>query len=179
MLSSNKIGVIRNFDASLAQRRSHLRLICHGCQRAGVRPSMLATAGAAIVSRFMRVVLARGPVTDEDRQPGKSLCQSDDPQLSLHDTDLLVQRESELLSVRKGIFRDHRRIDGELGPYRWDNPMVDSLKEAIESSRQQRFTQQDYSHDSRSQIDNEVGGDDVLLECRKDPFQLSNKRLTP
>jgi hypothetical protein len=118
-------------------------------------------------------------MAQKDHQASETSRQANYAQLSLDDADLLIQGESHLLTVRRGIFDENRRIDCKLGSYRRDNPMVASLKEASESSRQQRFTQQDYPHDSRSQIDNKIGGDNILLERREDAFQLCDKRLAP
>ena len=103
-------------------------------------------------------------MAEKDHQAGETLGEADDSQLSFDNANLLIQRKSHLLSPGLGCVWDIRRIHRELGPYRRDDPMMESLKGAIESPRYQRFPQQDNSHDSRTQVDDEVGRNDVLLE---------------
>src|SRR5436853_7040599 len=103
-------------------------------------------------------------MTDEDDEPGKILCECDDSQLTLDDADLLIQRESELLCMGLGVIVDIRRVDRELGPDLRDEPVMESLNEAIETSRQERFPQQDDPHDSRGQVDEEVGRNKIIFE---------------
>lgn len=79
----------------------------------GRGPSVLASTGAAIVSRFVRVILTRRPMAEKDHQPGETLGKADHSQLSLNDADLLIQRKSKLLSRGLGCVGGIRRIDRE------------------------------------------------------------------
>ena len=83
-------AIVRQVDTAFAQQGADFGTVGHGGKRARVRSPVLATAGAAIVGRQVRVVLAGRPVAHHHHQWRKILLQTNVAQKSLHPVRLLA-----------------------------------------------------------------------------------------
>ena len=86
--------ILRNHDAALAQRCADTRIIQHLRDGARIRAADSATARAAIVRGFVRVVHAGGAVAEHDHEPRESLRQPDVAKQPLRDCDHLIRQET-------------------------------------------------------------------------------------
>ena len=86
--------ILRNHDAALAQRCADTRIVQHLRDGARIRAADSATARAAIVRGFVRVVHAGGAVAEHDHEPRESFRQPDVAKQPFRDGDHLIRQET-------------------------------------------------------------------------------------
>ena len=94
MESTDENGIWRDVDSAFPNRSAHARIVEHLSHGPRIRPTHPAAAGTTVMSGFMRVIHAGGPMAKEKYHAGKSCCQSNILQNPLGNIDHLLCQKS-------------------------------------------------------------------------------------